>query len=97
MTQALEGLRFADELLKSEGQGSSIGELEGRHVLKLFELSVAVELSRDDAVLKVTYNEGRPREFDFSNDRHISPRDVEEYVGRRIVELVRAAQKASPW
>jgi hypothetical protein len=94
---ALQGLRFADELLQRKGQKAQIEEKDGRHALTLLDLSVAIELSREDAILKVSSNETRPREFDFSNDRHISPRDVEEYVGRRVVELARAAQKAQPW
>lgn len=97
LAKALESLRFADELIRSKGQASSLEEQDGRLLFKLLDLTVVVELSRNDAVLKVAYNEGRPREFDFSNDRHISPRDVEEYVGRRMVELARAAQKVSPW
>ena len=65
--------------------------------MSLNELRLSVGLSRSDAVLKVTFNDGRPREFDFAKDRHLSPKDVEEYVGRRAVELARAAQKANPW
>ena len=49
------------------------------------------------AVIKVTFGEGKPREFDFAKDRHIAPADVEEYIGRRSLELVRAAHKAHPW
>ncbi|RLB55890.1 MAG: hypothetical protein DRI90_19110 [Deltaproteobacteria bacterium] len=94
---ALQGLQFSDELLQTKGQQASLQEQDGRHVLALSDLSVAVELSRDDAILKVSFNDARPREFDFCNDRHIAPRDVEEYVGRRIIELARAAQKAKPW
>jgi len=97
MAKALESLRFADGLFQGKGQASTLAEVDGGHRFEFRDASVTVELSRDDAVLKVAYNEGRPREFDFSNDRHISPRDVEEYVGRRVVELARAAQKAEPW
>ena len=56
-----------------------------------------LELVRDSAVIKVAFVEGKPREFDFAKDRHIAAADVEEYVGRRSVELVRTAQKAAPW
>jgi hypothetical protein len=45
----------------------------------------------------VNVAETKPREFDFAKDRHIAATDVEEYVGRRAVELVRLAQKATPW
>ena len=58
---------------------------------------LTVELDRSTAVLTVTYDAAKPREFDFAKDRHLSPKDVEEYVGRRLVELARAAQKAHPW
>ena len=61
------------------------------------EVGLNVELVRESAVIKVTFIEGKPREFDFAKDRHIAPADVEEYVGRRAVELVRAAHKAHPW
>jgi hypothetical protein len=97
LSQARNGLRFAGEQLKSKNQPASVSEAEGRCALELRELSVAVELNREEAVVKVVFNQQRPREFDFSKDRHLSPKDVEEYVGRRAVELARAAQKADPW
>ncbi len=97
MTQAREALGFAHEQLESKKQPSAFADEAGALRLSLNELSIAVDLSRDDAVLKVTYNEGRPRDFDFAKDRHLAPKDVEEYVGRRAVELARAAQKNSPW
>jgi hypothetical protein len=95
--KATEGLRFANEQFGSKEQSSKLDESNGDLVLGLGELSIAVELARDTAVLKITFNDGRPREFDFAKDRHLSPRDVEEYVGRRAVELARAAQKSNPW
>ena len=55
------------------------------------------ELDRETAILKIYYLEGKPREFDFVRDRHIAAGDVEEYVGRRAVELVKNAQKGTPW
>lgn len=97
MAQAREALGFAHEQLTSKKQPSAFADDAGALRLNLKELSIAVDLSRDDAVLKVTYNEGRPRDFDFAKDRHLAPKDVEEYVGRRAVELARAAQKNSPW
>jgi hypothetical protein len=97
MDKAREGLRFANEQFQSKQQPSQIKEDGGSYELRMHDLSIAVDLSRDDAVLKVTFNDGRPREFDFAKDRHLSPKDVEEYVGRRAVELARAAQKANPW
>ena len=48
-------------------------------------------------IIKVTFGEGKPREFDLAKDRHIAPADVEEYMGRRSLELVRAAYKTTPW
>jgi hypothetical protein len=97
MELARDGLQFAHEQLQSKKQPSRLSEHNGSYKLSIRELSIAVDLSRDDAVLKVTFNDGRPREFDFAKDRHLSSKDVEEYVGRRAVELARAAQKAKPW
>ena len=65
--------------------------------LTLGALSLTLELSRESAVIKVTFGEGKPRDFDLAKDRHIAPADVEEYMGRRSLELVRAAYKAAPW
>jgi len=95
---AFEALKFAHERLEKQDQDSSLEELEdsGRK-LRLGELTVSVQLSRTDAVLKVDFNEGRPREFDFGKDRHLAPKDVEDYVGRRVIELARTAQKNNPW
>ena len=88
-----EALSVADEAL---GQAKdSLGY--AHEALVLGDQSVRVSLSRETAVLEVGFNDARPREFDFSKDRHLAPRDVEEYVGRRLVELARAAQKADPW
>ncbi|MFO0549519.1 MAG: hypothetical protein U0271_14095 [Polyangiaceae bacterium] len=65
--------------------------------LGLNNLSLTIELDRATAVIKVSYLEGKPREFDFARDRHIAAADVEEYMGRRAVELVRSSQKAAAW
>jgi hypothetical protein len=97
LDKASEGLRFANEQFQSKAQSCSLDTTDGGLTFTMGELSIAVRLERDVAVLKVTFNDGRPREFDFAKDRHLSPRDVEEYVGRRAVELARAAQKANPW
>jgi hypothetical protein len=95
--KARDALEFARGQLESKKQPATLGGNGDRRRLVLGPLSLAIELSREDAVIKVTYNEGRPREFDFAKDRHLSPQDIEEYVGRRAVELTRAAQKAQPW
>jgi hypothetical protein len=97
LTQAGDGLRFAGEQLEAKRQPATFSEGDGRITLTLRELSVAVELNRQEAIVTVIFNQQRPREFDFSKDRHLSPKDVEEYVGRRAVELARAAQKTDPW
>jgi hypothetical protein len=94
---AKEALGFARDRLRDKGLEVAIDEQPDRLRLALRDFSLTVELARDTAVLKVTFGEGKPREFDFAKDRHIAPPDVEEYVGRRLVELVRAAQKAAPW
>lgn len=97
LEKASEGLRFAKEQLKGQSQPAQLAEATDDISLKMNELSISVGLVRSDAIVKVTFNDGRPREFDFAKDRHLSTKDVEEYVGRRAVELARAAQKANPW
>lgn len=99
MALGAEALRFAHEKLGEKGQTVEFTESEAKdsYRLVLLEFSLALELVRDSALIKVTFGEGKPREFDFAKDRHIAPADVEEYVGRRALELVRAAQKAHPW
>ena len=90
-------LEFATEKIAAKGQPARFVSEGGVAKLELGQLSVGLELNRETAVLKVTYLEAKPREFDFARDRHIAPSDVEEYVGRRVVELVRFAQKANQW
>lgn len=102
---AAEGLKFGHERIQEKGQPTTFSEerAEGDPALlkiarmSLGSLNLSVELDRTTAVIKVTFLEGKPREFDFARDRHIAAADVEEYVGRRVVELVRSAQKATPW
>lgn len=93
----IASLEFAAEKIASKGQPAKFEHEGGVARLVLGQLSVGLELNRETAVLKVSYLEAKPREFDFARDRHIAPSDVEEYVGRRTVELVRFAQKASQW
>jgi hypothetical protein len=97
LERALEGLKYAHEQLQNKSQPSSLSEQDGVHALRMHEQHITIALQRDDAILKVVFNDGRPREFDFAQDRHMSPKDVEEYVGRRAVEFARAAQKTNPW
>lgn len=93
----LEALRYTRDKLKEKGQPVDLSEEGDRYRLTLGDLSLTLELSRESAVVKVTFGEGKPREFDLAKDRHIAPADVEEYMGRRSLELVRAAYKAQPW
>lgn len=93
----VEALRFARDKLKEKGQDAELAEQSDAYKLTLRDYSVSVELVRDSAIIRVTFGDGKPREFDFAKDRHIAPADVEEYIGRRSVEVVRAAQKAAPW
>jgi hypothetical protein len=97
MELALAGLGFTNEQLQHKAQPCVLSEKDGTHSLVLRDQSITVAMSRDDAIVKVTYNDGRPREFDFARDRHLSPKDVEEYIGRRAVEFARAVQKSHPW
>lgn len=92
-----DALRFADGKLKEKGQPAALDDTPDALKLSLHELTLRLELSRDSAIIKVVFGDAKPREFDFAKDRHIAPADVEEYVGRRALELVRSAQKASPW
>ncbi|AKT37034.1 hypothetical protein [Chondromyces crocatus] len=92
-----EALRFTGEKLKEKEQAVELAEEADKIRLALGEVSVTLELLRESAVVRVTFADGKPREFDFAKDRHIAPPDVEEYIGRRALEFVRAAQKANPW
>ncbi len=94
---AREGLRFAHEKLVTKKQPSELKEGEDSCGVALFELQLQVSLKREVAVLEVIYGDAKPREFDFANDRHLAPRDIEDYIGRRVVELARAAQELHPW
>ncbi len=92
-----EALRFACEKLKGKGQTAELSEKPEGNTLTIGELRLTVALDRETAIVKVTFGESKPREFDFAKDRHIAPNDVEEYMGRRALELVRSAYKANPW
>lgn len=97
MKAGAEALRFSSEKLTEKGQPVKLEESSDVLKLSLQELSLKLELSRETAIIKVTFGDAKPREFDFAKDRHISKGDVEEYVGRRSLEFVRSAQKAFPW
>ena len=97
MKLAVEALRFSHERIKEKGQEASLAEQADSYKLAFRDLALSVELVREAAIIRVQYADGKPREFDFAKDRHIAAADVEEYVGRRSVELVRTAQKVQPW
>jgi hypothetical protein len=97
MGLAVDSLRYTRDRLKDKGQPVELAEETDRHRLTLHELALSLELVRESAIIKVTFGEGKPREFDLAKDRHIAPADVEEYMGRRSLELVRAAYKSHPW
>ncbi len=105
---AIGALRFAHEKIAEKGQAASLEltpSVDHPTTAKLVlgqagaagSLVLGLQLDRETAVVRVNVAETKPREFDFAKDRHISAVDVEEYVGRRAVELVRLAQKATPW
>jgi hypothetical protein len=94
---AAAALEYSRDRLVDKGQTPQLSAETDAHALELLSHKLRVELVRDSAVIKVVFGEGKPREFDFAKDRHIAPADVEEYVGRRAVELVKSAQKSSPW
>src|SRR5262249_31102111 len=93
----LEALRYTRDRLREKQQPVELTEDKDRYRLSLRELSLTLELLRDSAVIKVTFGEGKPRDFDLAKDRHIAPGDVEEYMGRRALELARGAYKTHPW
>lgn len=97
MVLAAEALRFARGQLVEKGQTAELTEARDGYRIAFREFGLSVDLVRESAIIKVGFLDGKPREFDFAKDRHIAPADVEEYVGRRAVELVKAAQKAAPW
>jgi hypothetical protein len=106
VTMAVDALRFACERITDKGQPAvfteekDVGEDADKVKIARIALGIlglSVELDRTTAIVRVAYLEGKPREFDFARDRHIAAADVEEYVGRRAVELVRSAQKAAAW
>lgn len=92
-----DALRFAEGKLQEKGQPASLEDTPDALKLALGELALRLELARESAIIKITFGDAKPREFDFAKDRHISPADVEEYIGRRTLELVRSAQKSQPW
>jgi hypothetical protein len=92
-----EALRFTRDSLRDKGQDAELSEGPDAYKLKLRDYTLSVELVREAAIIRVTFGDGKPREFDFAKDRHIAPLDVEEYIGRRAVEVVRACQKSTPW
>jgi hypothetical protein len=93
----VEALRYTRDRLRDKEQPVNLAEDKDHYRLTLRELALTLELVRESAVIKVTFGEGKPREFDLAKDRHIAPADVEEYMGRRSLELVRAAYKTHPW
>jgi hypothetical protein len=97
MALGVEALRYTRDRLTDKGQTAELAEEKDSYRLKLVDVVLALELVRESAVIKVTFGEGKPREFDLAKDRHIAPADVEEYMGRRALELVRGAYKTSPW
>jgi hypothetical protein len=97
MGLGVEALRYTRDKLKDKAQPVELAEEKDRYRVTLRDLSLTLELVRESAIIKVTFGEGKPRDFDLAKDRHIAPADVEEYMGRRSLELVRAAYKAQPW
>jgi len=97
MKLGVDALEFAAERVREKGKDVSIEAAPHNVKFGLGPMALAAELDPSTAVIKVSYLEAKAREFDFARDRHIAAADVEEYLGRRVVELIRAAQKATPW
>ncbi len=87
MALGIEALRFTRDRLRDKGQPAELTEERDHYRLALRDLGIKLELVRESAMIKVTFGEGKPREFDMAKDRHIAPADVEEYMGRRSLEL----------
>ncbi len=96
-TLGADALRYARDRLCEKHQPALFVEADDQYTLSLNSHALCLELVRASAIIKVTAGEGKPREFDFAKDRHLAPTDVEEYMGRRLLELVRAAHKTQPW
>ncbi len=94
---AREGMRYIDEQLRKKGQPCSLSDQADTLLFKMHDYTLEVKLDRDTAILSICYNAAQPRIFNFVEERHTAAKDVEEYVGRRAVELARAAQKSHPW
>jgi len=92
-----EALAFAVERVREKGKEATLDAAPHNVKFALGPMSIAADLDPTTAVIKVSYLEAKAREFDFARDRHIAAADVEEYLGRRVVELIRASQKATPW
>lgn len=90
-------LQFAHEKIKEKGQETTFEQTADVARLSIGKHTLHAELDRLTAVIKVSFREAKAREFDFARDRHIAAADIEEYLGRRSVELVRAIQKETPW
>lgn len=104
---AMDALRFAAEKIGEKGKSVKLDVTAGdpspgaKLVIEqngdAGALVLGLSIDRETAVVRSFLGETKPREFDFAKDRHIAASDVEEYIGRRVIELVRAAQKASAW
>jgi len=92
-----EALGFALERIKEKGKEVSLEVAPHAVKFTLGSTALSADLDPATAIIKVSYLDAKAREFDFARDRHIAAADVEEYLGRRVVELVRAVQKATPW
>lgn len=90
-------LQFAHERIKEKGQETTFEQTADSARLSIGKHALHAELDRLTAVIKVAFRESKAREFDFARDRHIAAADIEEYLGRRALELVRAIQKETPW
>lgn len=102
LNAANEALRFCAENMQSKALPASIALLAEGADFKLGDSAnptcvMTTRLDRETAMLTIQFGEGKAKEFDFGRDRHIAPEDVDEYVGRRLLELVRTAKSERPW
>src|SRR5256885_7991038 len=70
MNLGAEALAFANQRLNEKGQAAEHQVQGDVAKLKLTDQSVTLELVRDAALVRITFGDQKPREFDFAKDRH---------------------------
>ena len=74
MNLGAEALAFASQRLNEKGQAAE-HQVQGDVAKLAYIRAVTLELVRESALVRITFGEQKPREFDFAKDRHIAPAD----------------------